>query len=215
MRVWWVKGGMLQILLMLTLPLLVEAHNSNVAPVANFRAVAPGLYAGANPLQQLDDQVGIGFLRDLGIHAVVSLQGADADGSWPGLVSRLMHHGERQGFAEVERCAVAAVGMEFHNFPIRSRRPWSESDRQAVEDALAILARGTPAKPVFLHCQRGIDRTGLLIAVYRVRVQGLPAHLAYQEWNESGRTPTARFVTAALDDYFCEHYLTSGPVVAN
>ncbi len=181
-------------------------HGSDV-PIFKFRAVTSSVFAGANPVAPNGDLAGVDYLQSIGIRTVVSLQGADVDGSISGVVSNWIHHGERAHFTELERCAVEGRGMRFVNLPVRSRRPWGERDRNAVEDALSFLVQASPEAPLYLHCQRGIDRTGLIVALYRIRAQGWTPEAAYAEWNGLGRTRVARMVTAALDDYFCEKHL--------
>ncbi len=182
------------------------AHSGDV-PIFKFRSVTPSIFAGANPVARDGDLAGVDYLQTIGIRTILSLQGADVDGSVPGVVSNWMHHGERPQFTELERCAVEGRGMSFVNLPIRSRRPWGESDRKSVEDAVVLLAQASPEAPLYLHCQRGIDRTGLIVALYRVREQGWTPKAAYDEWTSVGRGRLARLVTAALDDYYCERYL--------
>lgn len=182
------------------------AHDGEV-PIFKFRAVTPAIFAGANPIHAEGDSRGVEYLKQLGIRTVISLQGADVDGTFSGRISNWMHHGERPGFTDVERCMVEGQGMRFINLPIRSRRPWGEQDRESVEEAITLLSNATPEQPVYLHCQRGIDRTGLIVALYRVRHQGWTSEAAYQEWLAVGRTRVARMVTAALDDYYCERHL--------
>lgn len=182
------------------------AHDGQV-PIYKFRAVTAAIFAGANPVTSEDDLRGVEYLSQLGIHTVVSLQGADVDGTFSGRISNWMHHGERPGFTDVERCLVEGQGMTYVNLPIRSRRPWGEQDRRSVEEALTLLSQATPEAPLYLHCQRGIDRTGLIVALYRVHHQGWTPEAAYEEWLAVGRSRVARLVTAALDDYYCERQL--------
>jgi protein tyrosine/serine phosphatase len=40
--------------------------------------------------------------------------------------------------------------------------------------------------PVFVHCQRGADRTGMICAMYRVAVCGWTKEAAIQEMKEGG-----------------------------
>ena len=42
------------------------------------------------------------------------------------------------------------------------------------------------AQPVFVHCQRGADRTGLAVAVYRVAVEGWSKEKAIEEMVRGG-----------------------------
>lgn len=186
----------------------VFSHSSG-EPIFKFRPIADGIYAGANPIGANGDLGGVYYLKAIGVQTVISLQGADVDGTVAGRVSYWLHHGERPGFDEVERCAVENLEMNFVNFPIRSRRPWGERDHLSVQAALALLKRATPQAPVYLHCQRGIDRTGLIVALYRVQVQKWSPADAYTEWDQVGRSRVAKLVTAALDDYYCENFLSN------
>jgi protein tyrosine phosphatase (PTP) superfamily phosphohydrolase (DUF442 family) len=56
------------------------------------------------------------------------------------------------------------------------------------EDAIRFLRIATdPARvPVLVHCQHGADRTGSMIAVYRVIVQGWSKDDAIREMKEGG-----------------------------
>lgn len=44
-------------------------------------------------------------------------------------------------------------------------------------------------KPLLVHCRRGIDRTGYLIAKYRMVVQGWPYEKAWEECKAEGHKP--------------------------
>jgi protein tyrosine phosphatase (PTP) superfamily phosphohydrolase (DUF442 family) len=63
-------------------------------------------------------------------------------------------------------------------------KPWHAED----EDMIAFLrvVSDTNNLPVFVHCQRGADRTGLACAMYRVAVQGWPKNEAIREMREGG-----------------------------
>lgn len=51
------------------------------------------------------------------------------------------------------------------------------------EDIVRFLKIATDANPtpVFVHCQRGADRTGMMCAIYRVAVQGWSKDEAIEE----------------------------------
>ena len=61
---------------------------------------------------------------------------------------------------------------------------WSPDD-QEVNEILALLA-DSKNYPVFVDCQFGEDRTGMIIALYRVFYQGWTAADAYDEWVKDG-----------------------------
>lgn len=66
--------------------------------------------------------------------------------------------------------------------------PWSPVGpvtHEQTADAIADLIAAP--KPVYTHCVRGEDRTGYLIAMYRVKVQHVLPFAAYGEWRHFGR----------------------------
>lgn len=71
-------------------------------------------------------------------------------------------------------------------------------DRNAVAMVSWLLREGAP-KPVYLHCRAGRERTGFMVAVYRMRVQGWSFERAYKEWLDEGcRWPTSWLWKEAL-----------------
>jgi protein tyrosine phosphatase (PTP) superfamily phosphohydrolase (DUF442 family) len=56
------------------------------------------------------------------------------------------------------------------------------------EDVVRFLKIATDANltPVFVHCQRGADRTGTMCAIYRVAVQDWPKDEAIEEMTKGG-----------------------------
>jgi len=104
---------------------------------------------------------------------------------------------DRHGFLELERLGIKTV--------VNLRL--SSSDRKLLEgtslvpvhipaepwdleepDVLAFLrAVADPARvPVFVHCSHGADRTGAMVAIYRVVVQGWDREEAIREMTEGG-----------------------------
>ena len=63
-----------------------------------------------------------------------------------------------------EEKAVTGVGMRYVNVPMTGLRPPTEAE---ITKILTLLEDDL-AGPVFVHCRRGADRTGTVIAAYRV-----------------------------------------------
>jgi protein tyrosine phosphatase (PTP) superfamily phosphohydrolase (DUF442 family) len=62
--------------------------------------------------------------------------------------------------------------------------PW-HPEWEDVEAFLRVVA--DPARhPVFVHCQHGADRTGMMVAIYRVAVQGWTPDEAAAEMTDGG-----------------------------
>jgi tyrosine-protein phosphatase SIW14 len=108
--------------------------------VGNFQKVDDHVYRGAQPTDQ-------GFLNlaKLGIATVVDLREA----------------GDR---VKAEERVVTAAGMHYISVPMRGMETPSDESVAKVLTLLEDQATG----PVFVHCQRGADRTGGVIACYRV-----------------------------------------------
>lgn len=68
---------------------------------------------------------------------------------------------------------------------------------QEIDALLAKLQSNVKGK-IFLHCKHGEDRTGLVIGLYRVEVEGWAPQDAYREMLDLGFHPFLR----ALDIYF-------------
>jgi len=88
---------------------------------------------------------GYATLKAMGVRTVINLR---------------TRHGARE--------AVEAAGMRYVEIPMSV---WKNVDPAAVRKALSVMT--DPAnQPVFVHCFRGKDRTGLVMAVFRMEVEG-------------------------------------------
>lgn len=127
-------------------------------PSGNFHEVSPGLYRGGRP-----DQVGVERLREMGVRTIVNLEN-DAQ-----VVT------QERGWAE-------SVGIAFVHAPMDGMRRPDDGQVNAVMTHLADPAQG----PFFVHCLKGMDRTGAIVAVHRVaNERWLPAD-AYDEMKAMG-----------------------------
>jgi tyrosine-protein phosphatase SIW14 len=119
---------------------LLPAKHISLPGVDNFAEVTPTLYRGAQPSRQGFEQ-----LKQLGVEIVVNLRG-----------------GGRQ--SQTEQRQVTALGMRYA--PI----PWSSFHRPENRDVAGFLEllRANPDQKVFVHCREGADRTGVMIAAFRI-----------------------------------------------
>ena len=63
-------------------------------------------------------------------------------------------------------------------------KPWHAEDEDVV--AFLRIASNTNNLPLFVHCQRGADRTGMICAMYRIVECGWSKEAAIQEMKEGG-----------------------------
>lgn len=72
------------------------------------------------------------------------------------------------------------TGLVLRHIPINT---WSIKDSQVVD--LLVMLR-TEQHPLLVHCQHGADRTGLMMAMYRMVEQGWSRERAIAELREGG-----------------------------
>ena len=113
---------------------------SSVQGVQNFYQVDGHVYRGAQPSDE-----GFEYLAKIGIKTVLDLR----------------EHDER---SSAEQHTVTAHGMQYVNVPMTGLTPPTEAQ---IATILALLESNTPGS-VFVHCKRGADRTGAVIAAYRI-----------------------------------------------
>lgn len=140
----------------------------------NFHRVNDRLYRGAQPRAG-----GLEKLAALGINTIINLRADDQR-------------------ATDEKNAAEAAGLRYFNFPLsRSGRP-SRTDIQRILATIEDPQNGT----VFVHCAQGEDRTGVVIAAYRIRRDGWTSAQAKAEANRYGMKIWQRGKKDFIHDYY-------------
>ena len=80
-----------------------------------------------------------------------------------------------------ERKEVEKLGMQFVEIPWHCLVPKDETFVRFL-----TLLRANPDKKVFVHCRYGDDRTGMMIAAYRMAVEGWTLEEARREMEKFG-----------------------------
>lgn len=115
-------------------------------------------------------------------------------------VSATLYRGAQptaEGFAELKRMGVRTVInlRAFHADPSAAGTNAPADERIRVqtwhperEEVVRFLAAATDTNrtPVFVHCQHGADRTGMMCAIYRVAVCGWSKEDAIAEMTRGG-----------------------------
>jgi protein tyrosine/serine phosphatase len=123
-----------------------------VEGIANFDEVNPHLYRGAQP-----NRVGLQHLHKLGIRTIINLRATND--TW---------------LAEGDE--VRAQGMNYINVP---KSGFGRPKMETVLTVLSVIEKSP--SPVFVHCQYGCDRTGTIIACFRVKHEGWKSSKALNE----------------------------------
>jgi protein tyrosine phosphatase (PTP) superfamily phosphohydrolase (DUF442 family) len=120
----------------------------STAGINNFDKVNDQVYRGGQPTEE-----GFRYLAKLGVKSIVDLREAD-------------------GRSSAERQMVTAAGMTYINVPMSGLTPPTEAEITKIMTILEDANQG----PVFVHCKRGADRTGAVIAAY---------HIQHDKWDNS------------------------------
>ena len=96
-----------------------------------------------------------------------------------GLVVWLSHYDKRKPYHRAEKEAIDELGIERLNLHLRGNGT-GEVDH-FVEALEAISQAKEAGVPVLVHCSAGIRRTGAVMALYELLVEGRPPAIAYQE----------------------------------
>jgi protein tyrosine/serine phosphatase len=79
-----------------------------------------------------------------------------------------------------EPAIVRAAGMQFHRIPMTTHEtPSAEKLAQFLE-----LVNNPANQPVYVHCQGGRHRTGVMTAIYRITEDGWTADRAFAEMKQ-------------------------------
>jgi tyrosine-protein phosphatase SIW14 len=140
-----------------SVPLAALAQKISVAGLPNAGKISEALFRGAQPTA-----AGLTQLKQLGITTIVNLRG--------GLDVVL------------ERKRAEALGFRFIDIPVSGWAP--PSDEQVAQ--FLSLVRDTQGEKVFVHCRYGGDRTGVMIAAYRIAENHWSVKQAIEEMHAFG-----------------------------
>ena len=102
----------------------------------------------------------------------------------------------REGVRAEEREAVTRLGMQYVAIPWRCGHP----DNIRTAQFLSVL-RENRDKRIFVHCYYGTDRTGMMIAAYRMAEQNWTAAEASKEMRAYGFSFTHKMMCPGLASY--------------
>ena len=156
-----------------------SSHETKDGGLPKFHRINEKLYRGAQPLNG-----GIEKLRALKIKTVINLRSEDEESTSEELEAR-------------------AAGLKYFSVPLPGYgRPRDEQ----VEQVLALI--NDPQNwPVFVHCRHGEDRTGTIIAVYRITQDGWSSEEAKKEAKRHGMSRFQFAMKDYISDYARDHKL--------
>jgi tyrosine-protein phosphatase SIW14 len=153
----------------------------------NFQQISAQLYRGGQPVPGA-----LVLLARLGVKTIINLRGAD----------------ERTRAEEQE---ALALGLRYYNIPLPGL---SRPDVATVERVLGLIGDAR-AQPIFVHCKRGSDRTGTIIACYRILHDGWTAKAALAEAKHYGLSRFERGMKHFVEEYARRRAVAPPVVSAN
>jgi len=144
---------------------------SGAEGLPNFQKVNNNVYRGAQPS---DD--GLKKLADMGVKTILDLR-------------RPSEHD-----TEAEARLVQSLGMRYVNVPMDGIV--APTDEQIFK-TLSLLSSPS-AGPVFIHCKRGADRTGTVMACYR---------MTYDNWDTKRAVKEAKSLGMSWTQIGMKYYL--------
>lgn len=129
--------------------------------IPRFRQITESFYCGGQP-----SDASMELLRELGIKTIVSFR-------------------NDKKIIKEEREIAESLGLNYISMP------WSSYDmpKQEYVDRFLNLVTDDSYSPVFVHCKKGKDRTGVMLACYRIREEGWSTEKALRELKKNGSSP--------------------------
>lgn len=166
----------------------------------NCSEVNSNLYRGGKPTAQ-----GLKQLAAMNIKTIINLQGGDLDSAYSPIV-RMTERGELAKSIALESKRAKKLGMDYINYPIDSLDEVDEEQDLLIQKVMADFAN-LKLQPIYVHCQHGKDRTGLVVALERIQTEKWSVEDARAEWIIFGHSFISRVFTRSLDRYFFAHVL--------
>lgn len=141
--------------------------------VRNFGQVNKSVYRGGEP-----SSVGIEELGAMGIKTIIDLR-------------------QRSGATDTEKKEAEKLGIKYIGFPLAEL---SAPTNAQVEELLKHLIRPNSG-PIFIHCRRGKDRTGTIIACYRIQHDRWTNAEALAEANKYGMSHLERGMRSYISHF--------------
>lgn len=148
--------------------------NVDKKDLPNFGKVNEMIYRGGQP-----DEKGLAELSKMGVKTVINLRGDDDK-------------------AKREDDWATKAGMKFINVSLGN---WLKPKDEDIEKIVELLNQAEN-QPVFIHCKRGSDRTGTVIAVYRMTHDRWSAKQAIDEAKNFGFGWWQVWMKDYINDYY-------------
>jgi protein tyrosine/serine phosphatase len=147
-----------------------------VGDLPNFTRIDDTLYRGGRP-----NEVGMKILKERGIKTVINLRNNKEDGA------------QEEVWAREQGLNFYTVGLNI----------WFRPSASQINKIMQIIERAEN-QPVYVHCNLGADRTGMAVAIYRIKHDGWTAKDANAEAKDAGLGKWQIWMRDFINDYYKE-----------
>ncbi|HMG76923.1 MAG TPA: dual specificity protein phosphatase family protein [Pyrinomonadaceae bacterium] len=152
------------------------------AELPNFHQVNSQIYRGAQPRAG-----GLQTLKKIGIKTILNLRGKDEN-------------------TRAEEAEARTLGLRYYNISLPEFSAPKDKEVQQVLDIINTMEN----QPVFVHCRHGEDRTGTIIACYRITRDGWSAVEAKKEAEKHGMSWTQVGMKRYIDKFYRQRQKRAG-----
>ena len=146
---------------------------ANARELPNLSTVTEKLIRGGQPTES-----GLAILKESGIHTIINLREEDSS-------------------IKQERELSQKLDLNYVSIPIR---PFETPNNASLEKFLTLSTQKENL-PCFVHCLHGMDRTGLMIGLYRLKVSDWSYEKAVKEMLSHGFHKEFKNLSEPLNQY--------------
>jgi protein tyrosine phosphatase (PTP) superfamily phosphohydrolase (DUF442 family) len=166
--------GRLSIAALLLMTFTTLAEGADQYPeLPRLHQINERLFRGAQPRPG-----GIRRLAELGINTVINLRGKNA-------------------LTQADEAEARSLGLNYFNIPLPI---WGRPNDSDVQRILEII-NAPESGHVFIHCRDGVDRTGMIVALHRLRWEGWTTQMALAEAERSGMRSHQYWMRDYISDF--------------
>ena len=139
----------------------------------NFHSATDQIFRGGQP-----PAAGLQPLHQKGIATIINLR-------------------EEATAIEAERAFAHSIGLQYISIPLR---PFDIPTTESIEKFL-ILIHEKNHQPFFIHCLHGMDRTGLMVGLYRMKYSDWTYERSLEEMLSLGFHQAFQNLSSVLESY--------------
>ncbi len=167
--------GRLSIAVLLLVSFTIHTKGAVQYPeLPRLHQISERLYRGAQPLSG-----GIRRLAELGINTVINLRGTNAQ-------------------TRADEAEARSLGLNYFNLPLPV---WGRPNDAGVQRILKIITAPESGR-LFIHCRDGVDRTGMIAALYRINSEGWSKEMAIAEAARYGMRGSQYWMRDYISDFY-------------